>query len=50
MSKKLPSYKGNLSFSQIAEGMTAASENAARLAQDAKLLLDAGRHPTDPPH
>ncbi|MGV2932716.1 AbiV family abortive infection protein [Vreelandella venusta] len=46
MSKKLPSYKGKLSFSQIAEGMTAASENAARLAQDAKLLLDAGRHPT----
>ena len=46
MSKKLPSYKGKLSFAQIAEGMTAASENAARLAQDAKLLLDAGRLPT----
>lgn len=46
MSKKLPSYKGQLSFAQIAEGMTAASENAARLAQDAKLLLDAGRLPT----
>lgn len=46
VSKKLPSYKGKLSFSQIAKGMTAASENAARLAQDAKLLLDAGRHPT----
>lgn len=46
MLKKLPSYKGKLSFSQIAEGMTAASENAARLAQDAKLLLDTGRHPT----
>ncbi|MET4163812.1 AbiV family abortive infection protein [Marinobacterium sp. MBR-111] len=46
VSKKLPSYKGKLSFSQIAEGMTAASENAARLAQDAKLLLEAGRLPT----
>ena len=46
MSKKLPSYKGKLSISQIAEGMTAASKNAARLAQDAKLLLEAGRHPT----
>lgn len=46
MSKKLPSYKGKLSFAQIAEGMTAASENAARLAQDARLLLDAGRFPT----
>lgn len=46
MSKKLPSYKGKLSFAQIAEGMTAASENAARLAQDAELLLDAGRLPT----
>lgn len=44
--KKLASYKGRLSFAQIAEGMTAASENAARLAQDAKLLLDAGRLPT----
>lgn len=46
VSKKLPSYKGKLSFAQIAEGMTAASENAARLAQDAKLLFDAGRLPS----
>lgn len=46
MSKKLSSYKGYLSFSQIAEGMTAASENAARLAQDAKLLFENGRLPT----
>ncbi|WP_280552517.1 AbiV family abortive infection protein [Halomonas sp. 25-S5] len=46
MPKKLPSYKGRLSFAQIAEGMIAASENAARLAQDAKLLLYAGRLPT----
>lgn len=46
MPKKLPSYKGRLSFTQIAKGITAALENAARLAQDAKLLLDAGRFPT----
>lgn len=46
MSKKLPSYKGKLSFAQIAEGMTAASLNAARLAQDSQLLLDVGRFPT----
>ena len=46
MPKKLPSYKGKLSFAQIAKGMTAASKNAERLAQDAKLLLDAGRFPT----
>lgn len=46
MPKKLPSYKGKLSFLQIAEGMTAALKNAERLALDAKLLLDAGRLPT----
>lgn len=46
VSKKLPSYKGRLSLAQIAEGMTAASENAARLAQDANLLFDNGRLPT----
>lgn len=46
MPKKLASYKGRLTFSQIARGMSAASENAARLAQDSKLLLDAGRFPT----
>ncbi|ROQ18676.1 AbiV family abortive infection protein [Marinimicrobium koreense] len=46
MSKKLQSYKGKLSFAQIAEGMTAALENAARLTQDARLLLEAGRIPT----
>lgn len=46
VAKKLQSYKGRLRFTQIAEGMTAASENAARLAQDAKLLLDAERLPT----
>lgn len=46
VSKKLPSYKGHLNFSQIAEGMTAASGNAVRLAQDAKLLFENGRLPT----
>lgn len=46
VSKKLPSYKGHLSFLQIAEGMTVASKNAARLAQDAKFLFENGRLPT----
>ncbi|WP_198004212.1 AbiV family abortive infection protein [Thioalkalivibrio sp. ALgr1] len=46
MPKKLPSYKGRLSSSQVAEGMTAASANAARLAKDAQILLENGRLPT----
>ena len=43
---KLPRYKGELSAVQIAHGMNAACRNARRLADDAKLLLDAGRYPT----
>lgn len=39
-------FKGHLSVSQIAEGMNCATANARRLAQDARILLDAGRHPT----
>ena len=35
-----------LSAAQIADGMNAAFRNARRLADDAKLLLDAGRYPT----
>ena len=46
MPKKLPSYKGRLSFAQIAEGMNAATKNSARLARDGKLLLNAGRIPS----
>ena len=39
-------YNGKLSASQIAHGMNIACRNARRLANDAKLLLDAGRYPT----
>ena len=39
-------YKGGLSAAQIAHGMNVACRNARRLADDAKLLLDAGRYPT----
>ena len=44
--KKLDGYKGELSPQQIADGMNAAAENARRLADDAKLLLDAKRFPS----
>lgn len=37
---KLKPYRGPLTSSQIAEGMNAARENAARLAKDARLLFD----------
>ena len=43
---KLSRYNGELSASQVADGMNAACRNARRLADDAKLLLDAGRYPT----
>ena len=43
---KLSHYNGELSAAQIADGMNAACRNARRLADDAKLLLDAGRYPT----
>lgn len=46
MEKKLNSYRGKLSPSQIAKGINVAKENAARLAQDAKLLLDNERFPS----
>ena len=43
---KLPQYAGKLDPAQIAEGMNIAQRNARRLADDAKLLLDAERYPT----
>ena len=43
---KLSKYNGELSAAQIAHGMNAARRNARRLADDAKLLLNAGRYPT----
>jgi AbiV family abortive infection protein len=42
MSRKLDAYKGRLNAEQIAEGMTAAAENATRLAEDAEFLLARG--------
>src|SRR5258708_35462560 len=39
-------FGGRLSAAQIAAGMNAAEDNAARLLADAQLLLDAGRYPT----
>jgi hypothetical protein len=37
---------GRLNAAQIAAGMNAAEDNAARLLADAVLLLNAGRYPT----
>ena len=45
-SDRLPRFRGQLTPSQIAIGMNAASRNARRLADDAKLLLEHGRFPT----
>ncbi|KOA97638.1 hypothetical protein AE921_16900 [Xanthomonas arboricola] len=46
MSQKLQAYKGRLSPSQLADGMNAAVENAARLANDAELLVKSGSYST----
>ena len=46
MKKKLDAFRGRLSPLQVAEGINAANSNAARLAEDAKTLLAAGRTPT----
>lgn len=37
-------YKGRLTAEQIASGMNLAMENARRLAEDAQILLERGRH------
>ncbi len=42
----LDRYVGALSAEEIAEGINAAIRNARRLASDAKILLEANRHPT----
>lgn len=44
--EKPSQYTGELSAAQFADGMNAARRNARRLANDAKLLLEAGRYPT----
>lgn len=41
--KKLDQYKGHLNAEQIAAGINAATRNANRLAEDARLLLEAKR-------
>jgi AbiV family abortive infection protein len=46
LGKALTYFKGALSAQKIAEGINAARRNAVRLADDAKLLLEAGRYPT----
>jgi AbiV family abortive infection protein len=46
MAGKLKQYRGFLTTGQIASGMTCADMNAKRLADDAKLLFDAGRYPS----
>lgn len=45
-SKKLNAYRGPLSAEEITAGMNAANANALRLAEDATVLLAAGRIPT----
>lgn len=45
-SKKLQSYRGPLSATEIAAGMNAANANALRLVEDAELLLNSGRFPS----
>jgi AbiV family abortive infection protein len=44
--RALTQYRGQLSTARVAQGMNAARRNASRLADDARLLLEAGRFPT----
>ncbi len=46
MAKKLAPFKGTLTPQQVAEGINAAIRNAARLAEDSKLLLNHQRYPS----
>ena len=46
MSELAPPYRGALSVAQVAEGMNAATQNASRLASDARLLFSNGRWPS----
>ena len=43
---RLPQYRSRLTFAQVAEGMTRALENAARLAEDAQSLFNQNRIPS----
>lgn len=42
----LQQFKNHLSYSQIADGMNAACENARRLVEDAQILFDSQRYPS----
>jgi AbiV family abortive infection protein len=44
--KKLNAYRGKLTAEKLTLGMNAATRNARRLAEDAELLLNAGRFPS----
>lgn len=46
MAGKLNQYAGPLTPEQVAAGMNAAMQNARRLVDDAKLLLNSGRYPS----
>jgi AbiV family abortive infection protein len=46
MRKKLNSYSGNLTPSQVADGINAARRNASRLLTDAEILLNIGKYPS----
>lgn len=43
---RLPQHRNQLTQAQVAEGMTRALQNAERLAEDAEMLLKAGRVPS----
>lgn len=46
MANSLQQFKNHLSYSQIADGMNAACENARRLVEDAQILFDSQRYPS----
>lgn len=46
MANGLQQFKNHLSYSQIADGMNAACENARRLVEDAEILFDSQRYPS----
>lgn len=46
MNEIAPPYRGPRSVAQVAEGMNAATQNASRLASDARLLFSNGRWPS----
>ena len=43
-SKRLNSYNGRLDYKQIADGINCSKRNSVRLAEDARILLDAHRY------